>query len=45
VLHPEVAEAVPNEDAVNTALLALPKVAQRTTHLNKRKRKHQTPTV
>ena len=35
VIRPEVSEAFPNEDAVNNALLALMKVAQKTTHLKK----------
>ena len=33
VLRPEVAEAFPNEEAVNKALLSLIDVAQKTTHL------------
>lgn len=33
VLNPEVAEAFPNEEAVNTALLSLIKLAERNTHL------------
>ncbi len=41
VIHPEVAEAFPNEEAVNTALLALMKVAQRTTHLKKSGRRRK----
>jgi len=36
VLIPEVAEAFPNEEAVNNALLSLIKVAQKTTRLTKR---------
>jgi len=36
VLRPEVAEAFPNEEAVNKALLSLIKVAQKTTRLTKR---------
>jgi len=35
VLRPEVAEAFPNEEAVNKALLSLIKVAQKTTRLKK----------
>ena len=33
VLKPEVAEAFPNEESVNSALLSLIKLAQTTTHL------------
>ena len=33
VLKPEVAKAFPNEDAVNTALLSLIELAQKTVHL------------
>jgi len=36
ILKPEVAEAFPNEEAVNTALLSLIKLAQKTTRLTKR---------
>ena len=36
VLKPEVAKAFPNEDAVNTALLSLIEIAQKTTHLTRR---------
>ncbi len=36
LLKPEVAEAFPNEEAVNTALLSLIKLAQNTTNLTKR---------
>lgn len=36
VIKPEVAEVFPNEDAVNNALLALMKVAQKTAHIKKR---------
>ena len=36
VLKPEVAKAFPNEDAVNTALLSLIKIAQKTTHITRR---------
>jgi hypothetical protein len=36
VLKPEVAQAFPNEDAVNTALLSLIELAQKTTRLTKR---------
>jgi hypothetical protein len=36
VLRPEVAEAFPNEEAVNKALLTLIDVAQKTTRLTKR---------
>ena len=36
VLRPEVAEAFPNEEAVNKALLSLIDVAQKTTRLSKR---------
>jgi hypothetical protein len=32
VLRPEVAEAFPNEEAVNNALLSLIEIAQKTTH-------------
>ncbi|OGP73929.1 MAG: hypothetical protein A2V86_03665 [Deltaproteobacteria bacterium RBG_16_49_23] len=35
VLRPEVAEAFPNEEAVNKALLSLIDVAQKTTHLKR----------
>lgn len=35
VLRPEVAEAFPNEDAVNTALLSLIEIAQNTTRLSR----------
>jgi hypothetical protein len=36
VLRPEVAEAFPNQEAVNKALLSLIEVAQKTTRLTKR---------
>ena len=36
VLKPEVAQAFPNEDAVNTALLSLIELAQKTTRLSRR---------
>jgi hypothetical protein len=36
VLRPDVAEAFPNEEAVNTALLSLIDVAQKTTRLSRR---------
>ena len=36
VLKPEVAQAFPNEDAVNSALLSLIELAQKTTRLSKR---------
>ena len=36
VLKPEVAEAFPNEEAVNNALLSLLELAQKTTRLTKR---------
>jgi hypothetical protein len=36
VLRPEVAEAFPNEEAVNEALLSLIDVAQKTTRLSRR---------
>ncbi|WP_347273009.1 hypothetical protein [Candidatus Kuenenia sp.] len=36
ILKPEVAEAFPNEEAVNTALLSLIKLVQKTTRLTKR---------
>ena len=36
VLRPEVAEAFPNEEAVNKALLSLIDVAQKTTRLKRR---------
>jgi hypothetical protein len=36
VLKPEVAQAFPNEDAVNNALLSLIELAQKTTRLKKR---------
>jgi hypothetical protein len=36
VLRPEVAEAFPNEEAVNNALLSLIDVAQKTTRLTRR---------
>jgi len=36
VLKPEVAKAFPNEDAVNTALLSLIELAQKTTRLTRR---------
>jgi len=36
VLKPEVSEVFPNEEAVNTALLSLIKLAQKTTGLTKR---------
>ena len=35
VLKPEVAQAFPNEDAVNTALLSLIELAQKTTRLTR----------
>jgi len=38
VLKPEVAEAFPNEESVNSALLSLMKLAQTTTCLTKRSR-------
>jgi len=40
VLKPEVSEVFPNEEAVNTALLSLIKLAQKTTGLAKRSTKH-----
>lgn len=36
VLRPEVAQAFPNEDAVNSALLSLIEIAQKTTRLTRR---------
>ena len=36
VLKPEVAQAFPNEDAVNAALLSLIELAQKTTRLTRR---------
>lgn len=36
VLKPEVAEAFPNEEAVNSALLSLIELAQKTTRLTRR---------
>ncbi|MBP1733517.1 MAG: hypothetical protein H6Q55_3946 [Deltaproteobacteria bacterium] len=36
VLRPEVAQAFPNEEAVNSALLSLIEIAQKTTHLPRR---------
>jgi len=36
VLKPEVAQVFPNEDAVNTALLSLIELAQKTTRLTRR---------
>ena len=36
VLKPEVAEAFPNEESVNSALLSLMKLAQTTTRVTKR---------
>jgi hypothetical protein len=36
VIKPEVAQAFPNEDAVNTALLSLIELAQKTTRLTRR---------
>jgi len=36
ILRPEVAEAFPNEEAVNNALLSLIDVAQKTTRLTRR---------
>ena len=36
VLTPEVAQAFPNEDAVNSALLSLIEIAQKTTRLTRR---------
>ena len=36
VLKPEVAQAFPNEDAVNNALLSLIELAQKSTRLTKR---------
>ena len=36
VLKPEVAQAFPNEDAVNTALLSLIELARKTTRLTRR---------
>jgi hypothetical protein len=45
VINPEVAEAFPNEEAVNNALLALMKVAQRTTHLKKSGRRRKIRTM
>ena len=38
VLKPEVAQAFPNEDAVNTALLSLIKLAQKTMRLTNKDR-------
>jgi len=35
VINPEVAEAFPNEEAVNNALLSLIKIAKKTTHPTK----------
>ena len=40
VLRPEVAEAFPNEDAVNKALLSLIDVAKKTTRLTRRSTGH-----
>ncbi len=40
VLQPEVAEAFPNEEAVNTALLSLIKLAKKTRRLTKRSSEH-----
>lgn len=40
VLKPEVAQAFPNEDAVNTALLSLIELAQKTTRLTRRSTGH-----
>ncbi len=40
VLKPEVAEAFPNEEAVNSALLSLIKLARKTTHLTKQATGH-----
>ena len=40
VLRPEVAEAFPNEEAVNKALLSLIDVAQKTTRLTRRSTEH-----
>ena len=40
VLKPEVNEAFPNEEAVNTALLSLIKLAQKTTRPTKRSSRH-----
>jgi len=39
VLKPEVAEAFPNEEAVNSALLSLIELARKTTNLTKRSTK------
>jgi len=36
VLRPEVAQAFPNEEAVNSALLSRIEIAQKTTHLPRR---------
>ena len=36
VLRPEVAQAFPNEEAVNNALLSLINIAQKTTRLSRR---------
>ena len=45
MITPEVAEAFPNEEAVNNALLALMTVAQKTTHLKKSGHRRKVPTV
>ena len=42
VLQAEVAEAFPNEDAVNNALLSLIEVAKKSAHLTKRTKKTHT---
>jgi hypothetical protein len=39
VLKPEVADVFPNEEAVNSALLSLIKLANKTTHNKKRSTK------
>jgi len=43
VLRPEVAQAFPNEDAVNTALLSLIELAQKTTRLTLIRRSTGSP--
>ena len=44
VIKPEVAEAFPNEEAVNSALLSLIELARKTTHLTRRSTGHaKTP--
>ena len=45
VIQPEVAEAFPNEEAVNNALLALIKVAQNMPPLKKNGRRRKIRTV